>query len=86
MICRAILIVLVLVYLFALGVFALGTYGWFGVEKDPLSGVFLIILGMPWVWLPFDAFLGQTWLPIVGVLAPIVNLAILRLICGRLAR
>ncbi len=23
-------------------------YGWFGVEQDPLSGVFALLLAMPW--------------------------------------
>ena len=23
-------------------------YGWFGIEPDPLSGVFALILGLPW--------------------------------------
>jgi len=34
-------------YLIALVVAAAGTVGLFGIEKDPLSGVFLIPLGFP---------------------------------------
>ena len=26
----------------------IGIFGWFGQEKDPLSGVFLLPLGLPW--------------------------------------
>ena len=35
-------------YLAALFLLAVGTWGWFGAERDPLSGVFLILLGLPW--------------------------------------
>jgi hypothetical protein len=84
--CRVIFAVLALAYLFALAVFAAGTFGWFGVEQDPLSGAYLIILGMPWVLLPFDAVVADAWLPLVGILAPLVNLAIVWAVCRRLAR
>lgn len=51
--------------------FLIGTYGWFGQEKGPLAGVFLIPLGLPWNLLadrprsvsparcPFQAFRGR---------------------------
>ncbi|MBS7671168.1 hypothetical protein [Croceicoccus gelatinilyticus] len=35
-------------YGFALLLFLIGTFGWFGQEKDPLSVVFLMPLGLPW--------------------------------------
>ncbi|AKM11156.1 hypothetical protein [Croceicoccus naphthovorans] len=61
-------------YLFALALLLIGTFGWFGQEKDPLSGVFLIPLGLPWNLL-FDRA-GWTG-PTMAVLAPAINLAIL---------
>ena len=33
------------------GLLLIGTFGLFGQEKDPLSAVFLIPLGLPWfIW------------------------------------
>lgn len=64
-----------LLYLVALVLWVIGTFGWFGQNSGPLAGVFLIPLGMPWVLLldgvPEAALL---WL---ALLAPLVNLAIL---------
>lgn len=60
--------------------FAVGTFGWFGVEPDPLSGAYLIILGMPWV-LPLDAVVGAAGLPLVGIVAPLVNIGIVWALC-----
>ena len=37
-----------LLYLLALMLFLVGTFGWFGQERDPLSGIFLLPLGLPW--------------------------------------
>ncbi|WP_051503891.1 hypothetical protein [Sphingomonas jaspsi] len=37
-----------LLYILALGLWLIGTYGLFGQERDPLSAVFLIPLGLPW--------------------------------------
>lgn len=66
-----------LVYLAALFLWAVGTFGWFGQERDPLAGVFLLPLGVPWVALVEGAF---------GALAaPFINL-ILLLILARWAR
>jgi hypothetical protein len=70
----------------ALAVFAVGTFGWFGADEDPLAGAYLIILGMPWVLLPFDVVVGEAALPLVAILAPLVNLAIVWAVCRRLAR
>jgi hypothetical protein len=84
--CRVVFGVLVLAYLFALAVFAVGTFGWFGADEDPLAGAYLIILGMPWVLLPFDVVVGEAALPLVAILAPLVNLAIVWAVCRRLAR
>lgn len=86
MFCRVVFGVLVLAYLFALAVFAVGTFGWFGADEDPLAGAYLIILGMPWVLVPFDVVVGEAALPLVAILAPLVNLAIVWAVCRRLAR
>ena len=67
-------IIFTLLYTLALIQLAIGTFGLFGQEQDPLSGVFLIPLGMPWVWLGDKA--GLTG-PALAILAPAINAAIL---------
>lgn len=61
-------------YLLALAVLAVGTFGLFGQERDPLSAVFLVPLGVPWIWLADR--LGMGGAPVL-ILAPLINLAIL---------
>lgn len=70
--------VFALLYLLALGLMLVGMFGLFGQEKDALSAIFLIPLGLPWVLLTFGAPDGV--LPWIGTLAPLLNLAILFLL------
>ena len=63
-----------LLYLLALMLFLVGTFGWFGQERDPLSGIFLLPLGLPWNIVGDRMGLASAWL---GVLTPILNGAIL---------
>lgn len=37
-------------------------HGWFGVAEDPLSGVFALLLGLPWTLLLWFSDNGGTWL------------------------
>lgn len=61
-------------YVIALALLAIGTFGWFGQAKDPLAGVFLMPLGLPW-----NLLLDRTGLPgpLVGTISPAINAAIL---------
>lgn len=61
-------------YAVALVLLAIGTFGWFGQERDPLSGVFLVPLGMPWTWLGDKLGLAG---PLLAILAPAINAGIL---------
>lgn len=61
-------------YALAFLLFLIGTFGWFGQEKDPLSGVFLMPLGLPWNMLADR--LGAPGL-LTGLLAPAINAGIL---------
>lgn len=61
-------------YLVALALLAIGTFGLFGQERDPLSGVFLMPLGLPWNLVGDRIGLAGPWL---AVLAPAINAAIL---------
>ncbi|OBV10589.1 hypothetical protein I603_1802 [Erythrobacter dokdonensis DSW-74] len=58
----------------ALALLAIGTFGLFGQERDPLSAVFLLPLGLPWNLVGDRIGLAGPWLPI---LAPGINAAIL---------
>lgn len=62
-------------YVAALFLFAVGTFGWFGQERDPLSGIFLLPLGVPWNLMLDDVSSGGRG--ILAALVPAFNLAIL---------
>ena len=80
--CRGVLIGFAVGYALALGLLTIGTFGLFGQEKDPLAGVFLLPLGLPWVYLlgPTE---GSPW---IGIAAPGLNLALLWALCLAFAR
>ncbi len=62
----------------------IGTFGLFGQEEDPLSGVFLLPLGLPWILWTHDT--SDTFRPIMAVLAPLINVVILNFLCRTLTR
>ena len=71
-------------YLVALALLLIGTFGLFGQERDPLSGIFLIPLGLPWVFLLDGVSDGlKPWLV---ALAPALNLFILMALCRAFSR
>jgi len=71
-----------LAYLAALALLLIGTYGLFGSPQGPLSGIFLIPLGLPWNqlidWAPDPVR------PVLAAAAPLLNLLILLALCARL--
>lgn len=83
-ICRLVAGIFGALWLIALALFLIGTLGLFGQPVDPLSGVFLIPLGLPWNRL-MDLLPEPVW-PAAAALAPGVNLALLILICRMRAR
>ncbi|MCU4652128.1 hypothetical protein N8I71_04760 [Roseibacterium sp. SDUM158016] len=77
--CRIAVILVALLYLAALFLFFVGAFGWFGQERTPLAGVFLVPLGLPWnLWL--DG-LAETVRPWLAALTPLLNIAILAALC-----
>lgn len=70
-----------MLYVAALFLFAVGTYGLFGNERDPLAPIFLMPLGMPWTWLVAVEALPDAWRPWLGAGAPLVNLLLLWFAC-----
>jgi hypothetical protein len=79
MVCIWIFRVFVGLYVFALAIWLIGTFGWFGADRDPLSGVFLGILGFPWTKL-VDLFPERSW-PVVAALTPAVNAGLVYAVC-----
>ena len=81
MICKGVLAVFGLAYIAAVFIYLTGTFGWFGQERDALSGVFLIPLGLPWNLLdPPERFAA-----LFAASVPLVNLGLIWLICRRFA-
>lgn len=77
--CRVFVAAFAVVWAGALALWLIGTFGWFGQARDPLSGIFLLPLGLPW-----NLLLGGTdgWTSaITAASAPLLNLAMLVLIC-----
>ena len=84
MICKAVFSIFLVLYIIAFMLWLMGTYGWFGTAKDPLSGVFLVILGQPWTrWVNL---LPAAWWPVAAALMPGINAAIIYLVCRLLNR
>lgn len=82
--CRILVWGFALLWALAVGLLVVGTYGLFGQPQDPLAGVFVVLLGAPWVQM-LSTNLGLAS-PVVGVLAPGVNLLILVTLCRLLGR
>lgn len=66
-------------YLVALALLLIGTFGLFGQERDPLAGVFLVPLGLPWSL--GTGGLPEPLLPWMAALSPLLNIAVLTLLC-----
>ncbi len=73
--CRVVLVGFALLWALAVFLLLVGTFGWFGQPRDPLSGVFLVILGMPWSLVPISYGLA------IGALLPGLNLVLLFVLC-----
>lgn len=66
-------------YLAALALLLIGTFGLFGQERDPLAGVFLLPLGLPWsLW---TGGLSDNLRPLAATISPLLNIAILVASC-----
>jgi hypothetical protein len=77
--CRIALAVFAVLYVLALGLLLIGTFGLFGNERDPLSAVFLVPLGLPWNLL-LDGF-SDAARPWLAALAPLLNVLAIWILC-----
>jgi hypothetical protein len=66
-------------YAVAFALFLVGTYGWFGSPQGSLAGVFLVPLGLPWVWW-LDG-LPPGLRPVAAIVAQALNLLLLWGLC-----
>lgn len=82
-VCRWGVRVFALAYAGALAIYAIGTLGLFSQPRDPLAGVFLMPLGLPWN-LAVDRAPEASW-PWLAAAAPALNLLLLAGAC-RLGR
>ncbi len=83
MLCKIAIWVFLLLWIGAAFIFATGTFGWFEQPQDPLSGVFLLPLGFPWI-LAIE-LVPETAKPMFAVVAPLLNLAILAVFCRKMS-
>lgn len=83
-ICKWVVRIVGVLYLVALALLLIGTFGLFGQERDPLSGIFLLPLGLPWN-LFVDLAPEPAW-PWLAAASPLVNLLILVGLCRALRR
>jgi hypothetical protein len=71
-------------YLVAMVLLLIGTFGLFGSPSGPLAGIFLVPLGIPWVFM-LEGF-SDTLKPWLAALAPGLNLVSLLSICRLVGR
>ena len=78
-VCTWVVLIVGALYLVALALLLIGTFGLFGQERDPLSGIFLLPLGLPWnQFLDLASEPARPWL---AALAPLLNIGILAALC-----
>jgi hypothetical protein len=78
-VCRVVLAAFCLLYLAALALYAIGSLGLFGSPRGPLAGIFLVLLGLPWVLL-LDLLPDQAGV-LAAILAPGLTAGLLALLC-----
>lgn len=83
-ICKWIVMIYQALWGLAVILLIVGTFGLFGQEEDPLSGVFLVPLGLPWVL--WTDGLSESLRPFAAILAPLINIIILTALCRMMAR
>lgn len=77
--CNWVIRIVGVLYLVALALLLIGTFGLFGQEQDPLSGIFLLPLGLP--WLLWSDGVPDVLLPSLAAFVPLLNILILTLLC-----
>jgi hypothetical protein len=79
LICRWVIGIFAAAYVAALAILFIAEFGLFGQPRDPLGGVFLIPLGLPWNRL-VDRVPEVLW-PWLATTAPVINILLLVGLC-----
>lgn len=86
-VCQIIIAFYALLCLAALLIIPLNVYGAFGMEPDPLSGIYAVLLAAPWSFfasnLAGDGAISNLFFMAAGMA---INIAMLMLLCGRFRR
>ncbi len=78
-VCRWSVRIFGLLYLLALMILVIGIIGLFGQERDPLAGLFLVPLGLPWTFLTGE--FPEQIRPWLAILSPALNFFIIAGMC-----
>ncbi len=78
-VCTWVVLIVGALYLVALTLLLIGSFGLFGQERDPLSGIFLLPLGLPWN--QFVDLASESARPWLAALAPLLNIGIVAALC-----
>ena len=77
--CRWVVRIYLVLWALALAILLIGWFGLFGQPRDPLAGVFLVPLGLPWSL--GTGGLPEVIRPAAAILAPLLNILLLALAC-----
>jgi len=81
--CKLLIGLFAVLYGLALTILAIGMFGLFGQPFEPLAGIYVILMGMPWSMAVFPA--PEPLIPWLAALTPMVNLALIVWLCCRRA-
>ena len=78
-VCRLILALYLLLYLAALYIAVVGSFGLLGHEPEALASVFLVFIALPWTFLPGPIVIPQ----VLRALAPLLNAWLIHRVCSK---
>ena len=78
-ICQWIVRIYLALWAAALAILLIGWFGLFDQPRDPLAGVFLVPLGLPWAF--WTGGLPEGIRPVAAILAPLLNVVLLAFAC-----
>ena len=87
-VCRFVILAYIIVCIAALAIIPMTAAGTFGIQPDPLSGIYALLLASPWILLLAD-FVGNGDMVANMAMAAIsmaINVVILLLLCRWLTR
>ena len=86
MVCRLVLFAVFVAYLGALALAVIGTQGYFGVQPDGLTAIYLVALGIPWSFALMPLAFFEAAIPLLQLAVVVLPLVNLWLLWGRCQR